>query len=71
MGKIKYISISIDEAEEMMLNNQYVIIADRYRQEFYLPSELSVDEWFEIKKSNNEDNRYDFYCEVKENEMLS
>ena len=71
MDKTKYISIQLDEVMEKVLSKQYVVIADRYNQTFNYPDELSVDEWFEILKSKNSDNRYDFYYEVKSDEMLS
>ena len=71
MDKTKYISIQLDEVMEKVLNKQYVVIVDRYNQTFNYPDELSVDEWFEILKSKNSDNRYDFYYEVKSDEMLS
>ena len=71
MDKIKYISIQLDEVMEKVLSKEIVVIADRYNQTFNYPDELSVDEWFEILKSKNSDNRYDFYCEVKSDEMLS
>ena len=71
MDKIKYISIQLDEVMEKVLSKQYVVIVDRYNQTFNYPDEFSVDEWFEILKSKNSDNRYDFYCEVKSDEMLS
>lgn len=71
MDKIKYISIQLDEVMENVLSKQYVVIVDRYNQTFNYPDELSVDEWFEILKSKNSDNRYDFYYEVKSDEMLS
>lgn len=71
MDKIKYISIQLDEVIEKVLSKQYVVIVDRYNQTFNYPDELSVDEWFEILKSKNSDNRYDFYYEVKSDEMLS
>lgn len=71
MDKIKYISIQLDEVMEKVLSKQYVVIVDRYNQTFNYPDELSVDEWFEILKSKNSDNRYDFYYEVKSDEMLS
>lgn len=71
MDKTKYISIQLDEVMEKVLSKQYVVIVDRYNQTFNYPDELSVDEWFEILKSKNSDNRYDFYCEVKSDEMLS
>ena len=71
MDKIKYISIQLDEVMEKVLSKEIVVIVDRYKQTFNYPDELSVDEWFEILKSKNSDNRYDFYCEVKSDEMLS
>ena len=71
MDKTKYISIQLDEVMEKVLSEQYVVIVDRYNQTFNYPDELSIDEWFEILKSKNSDNRYDFYCEVKSDEMLS
>lgn len=71
MDKTKYISIQLDEVMEKVLSKEIVVIADRYNQTFNYPDELSVDEWFEILKSKNSDNRYDFYCEVKSDEMLS
>lgn len=71
MDKIKYISIQLDEVMEKVLSKEIVVIADRYNQTFNYPDELSVDEWFEILKSKNSDNRYDFYCEVKSDEMFS
>lgn len=71
MDKIKYISIQLDEVMEKVLSKQYVVIVDRYNQTFNYPDEFSVDEWFAILKSKNSDNRYDFYCEVKSDEMLS
>lgn len=71
MDKTKYISIQLDEVMEKVLSKQYVVIVDRYNQTFNYPDELSVDEWFEILKSKNSDNRYDFYYEVKSDEMLS
>lgn len=71
MDKIKYISIQLDEVMEKVLSKQYVVIVDRYNQTFNYPDEYSMDEWFEILKSKNYDNRYDFYCEVKSDEMLS
>ena len=71
MDKTKYISIQLDEVMEKVLSKQYVVIVDRYNQTFNYPDELSIDEWFEILKSKNSDNRYDFYYEVKSDEMLS
>lgn len=71
MDKTKYISIQLDEVMEKVLSKQYVVIVDRYNQTFNYPDEFSVDEWFEILKSKNSDNRYDFYYEVKSDEMLS
>ena len=71
MDKTKYISIQLDEVMEKVLSKQYVVIVDRYNQTFNYPDEFSVDEWFEILKSKNLDNRYDFYYEVKSDEMLS
>ena len=71
MEKTKYISIQLDEVMEKVLSKQYVVIVDRYNQTFNYPEEFSVDEWFEILKSKNSDNRYDFYYEVKSDEMLS
>ena len=71
MDKTKYISIQLDEVMEKVLSKQYVVIVDRYNQTFNYPDEFSVDEWFEILKSKNYDNRYDFYYEVKSDEMLS
>ena len=71
MEKTKYISIQLDEVMEKVLSKQYVVIVDRYNQTFNYPDELSIDEWFEILKSKNSDNRYDFYYEVKSDEMLS
>ena len=71
MDKTKYISIQLDEVMEKVLSKEIVVIADRYNQTFNYPDELSVDEWFEILKSKNSDNRYDFYYEVKSDEMLS
>lgn len=71
MDKIKYISIQLDEVMEKVLSKEIVVIVDRYKQTFNYPDELSVDEWFEILKSKNSDNRYDFYCEVKSDEMFS
>ena len=71
MDKIQYISIQLDEVMEKDLNKQYVVIVDRYNQTFNYPDEFSVDEWFEILKSKNSDNRYDFYYEVKSDEMFS
>ena len=71
MDKTKYISIQLDEVMEKVLSKEIVVIVDRYNQTFNYPDELSIDEWFEILKSKNSDNRYDFYCEVKSDEMLS
>ena len=71
MDKTKYISIQLDEVMEKVLSKQRVVIVDRYVQTFNYTDELSMDEWFEILKSKNSDNRYDFYCEVKSDEMLS
>ena len=71
MDKTKYISIQLDEVMEKVLSEQYVVIVDRYNQTFNYPDELSVAEWFEILTSKNSDNRYDFYYEVKSDEMLS
>lgn len=71
MDKIKYISIQLDEVIEKVLSKQYVVIVDRYNQTFNYPDEFSMAEWFEILKSKNSDNRYDFYYEVKSDEMLS
>lgn len=71
MDKTKYISIQLDEVMEKVLSKQYVVIVDRYNQTFNYSDELSVAEWFEILKSKNSDNRYDFYYEVKSDEMLS
>ena len=71
MDKTKYISIQLDEVMEKVLSEQYVVIVDRYNQTFNYPDELSVAEWFEILNSKNSDNRYDFYYEVKSDEMLS
>ena len=71
MDKTKYISIQLDEVMEKVLSKEIVVIADRYNQTFNYPDELSVDEWFEILKSKNSDNKYDFYYEVKSDEMLS
>ena len=71
MDKIKYISIQLDEVMEKVLSKEIVVIVDRYKQTFNYPDELSVDEWFEILKSKNSDNRYDFYYEVKSDEMFS
>lgn len=71
MDKTKYISIQLDEVMEKVLSKEIVVIADRYNQTFNYPDELSVDEWFEILKSKNSENRYDFYCEVKSDEMFS
>ena len=71
MDKTKYISIQLDEVMEKVLSKQYVVIVDRYDQTFNYPDELSVADWFEILKSKNSDNRYDFYYEVKSDEMLS
>lgn len=71
MDKTKYISIQLDEVMEKVLSKQYVVIVDRYNQTFNYPDEFSVDEWFEILKSKNSDNRYDFYYEVKSDEMFS
>ena len=71
MDKTKYISIQLDEVMEKVLSKEIVVIADRYNQTFNYPDELSVDDWFEILKSKNSDNRYDFYYEVKSDEMLS
>ena len=71
MDKTKYISIQLDEVMEKVLSKQYVVIVDRYNQTFNYPDEFSMDEWFEILKSKNSDNRYDFYYEVKSDEMLS
>lgn len=71
MDKTKYISIQLDEVMEKVLSKEYVVIVDRYNQTFNYPDELSVDEWFEILKSKNSDNRYDFYYEVKSDEMFS
>ena len=56
---------------EKVLSKQYVVIVDRYNQTFNYSDEFSMAEWFEILKSKNSDNRYDFYCEVKSDEMLS
>ena len=71
MDKTKYISIQLDEVIEKVLSKQYVVIVDRYNQTFNYPDEFSMAEWFEILKSKNSDNRYDFYYEVKSDEMLS
>lgn len=71
MDKTKYISIQLDEVMKKVLSKEIVVIVDRYKQTFNYPDELSVDEWFEILKSKNSDNRYDFYCEVKSDEMFS
>lgn len=71
MDKTKYISIQLDEVMEKVLSKQYVVIVDRYNQTFNYPDEFSMAEWFEILKSKNYDNRYDFYYEVKSDEMLS
>ena len=71
MDKTKYISIQLDEVMEKVLSKEFVVIIDRYNQTFNYPDEFSVDEWFEILKSKNSDNRYDFYYEVKSDEMLS
>ena len=71
MDKTKYISIQLDEVMEKVLSKEIVVIVDRYNQTFNYPDEFSVDEWFEILKSKNLDNRYDFYYEVKSDEMLS
>ena len=71
MDKTKYISIQLDEVMEKVLSKEFVVIVDRYNQTFNYPDELSVADWFEILKSKNLDNRYDFYCEVKSDEMLS
>ena len=71
MDKIKYISIQLDEVMEKVLSKEIVVIVDRYKQTFNYPDELSVDDWFEILKSKNSDNRYDFYYEVKSDEMFS
>ena len=71
MDKTKYISIQLDEVMEKVLSKEIVVIVDKYTQTFNYPDEFSVDEWFEILKSKNSDNRYDFYCEVKSDEMLS
>ena len=71
MDKTKYISIQLDEVMEKVLSKEIVVIVDRYNQTFNYPDEFSVDEWFEILKSKNYDNRYDFYYEVKSDEMLS
>ena len=71
MDKTKYISIQLDEVMEKVLSKQYVVIVDRYNQTFNYPDELSAAEWFEILKSKNSDNRYDFYYEVKSDEMFS
>ena len=71
MDKTKYISIQLDEVMEKVLSKQRVVAVDRYNQTFNYPDEFSVAEWFEILKSKNSDNRYDFYYEVKSDEMLS
>lgn len=71
MDKTKYISIQLDEVMEKVLSKEIVVIVDRYNQTFNYPDELSMDEWFEILKYKNSDNRYDFYCEVKSDEVLS
>lgn len=71
MDKTKYISIQLDEVMEKVLSKEIVVIVDKYTQTFNSPDEYSMAEWFEILKSKNSDNRYDFYCEVKSDEMLS
>ena len=71
MDKTKYISIQLDEVMEEVLSKQYVVIVDRYNQTFNYPDDYSIADWFEILKSKNSDNRYDFYYEVKSDEMLS
>ena len=71
MDKTKYISIQLDEVMEKVLSKEIVVIVDRYNQTFNYSDEFSMAEWFEILKSKNSDNRYDFYYEVKSDEMLS
>ena len=71
MDKTKYISIQLDEVMEKVLSKEFVVIVDRYNQTFNYSDEFSMADWFEILKSKNSDNRYDFYYEVKSDEMLS
>ena len=71
MDKTKYISIQLDEVMEKVLSKEFVVIVDRYNQTFNYSDDFSMAEWFEILKSKNSDNRYDFYYEVKSDEMLS
>ena len=71
MDKTKYISIQLDEVMEKVLSKEFVVIVDRYNQTFNYPDEVSVADWFEMWKSKNLDNRYDFDCEFKSDEMLS
>ena len=71
MDKTKYISIQLDEVMEKVLSKEIVVIVDRYNQTFNYSDDFSMAEWFEILKSKNSDNRYDFYYEVKSDEMFS
>ena len=71
MDKTKYISIQLDEVMEKVLSKEFVVIVDRYNQTFNYSDDFSMAEWFEILKSKNSDNRYDFYYEVKSDEMFS
>lgn len=71
MDKFKFVPIKLNDIMEMVANKYRVVIVDRYSQNFYTPDDLTMYEWIQILEHNNTDNRYDFYYEVNNDEMLS
>lgn len=70
MDKFKFVPIKLNDIMEMVANKYRVVIVDRYSQNFYTPDDLTMYEWIQILEHNNTDNRYDFYYEVNNDEML-
>lgn len=71
MDNFKFVPIKLNDIMEMVANKYRVVIVDRYSQNFYTPDDLTMYEWIQILEHNNTDNRYDFYYEVNNDEMLS